>query len=383
MKVKTIFFLILLIFESCSILHSEPTYEYDGGYLEPNRFLKLNNENSLNFEFSATSFLKNDEYFNKFTQGTTAFGFFTEPKISYFITPRTKISGGVYLEKFFGRNEFTTVVPVFTIQQKINDNCDLIFGRLYGTKEHQLEEPLFATDRYVYNNLENGLQFIYENHRLKSDIWINWERFILKDDPFQEEFTFGTSSVIYFSKGGNSDIQLPIQTIITHKGGQIDSSSLPIQTLLDAMTGIRLKHNLDYSQGISAELLGFYYKGLAVPDYPQPNSQIFKEGWAVYAVGKYRYRGFELNAGLWYADKFIAPRGEALFQCVSAIDPTYSQNIRRLITAKIKYNALLGNKVRMNLVGEYYWDYENSVHDFSLGFYLSVDEKFLLKKYKE
>jgi hypothetical protein len=225
------------------------------------------------------------------------------------------------------------------------------------------------------------LQFIINTSHIKSDIWVNWERFILKDDPYQEEFTFGTSSVFNFLNGGNTDIEIPLQTLITHKGGQIDQSPLPVQTMLNAMSGLVTKQFWLYRNSLTCDLLGFYYKGLSMPDYPQPNSQIYKEGWALYGKLKYQYKDLELGAGLWYANKFIAPRGEALFQCVSNIDPAYSQDIRRLITAKIKYNTMLGSQFRMNLIGEYYWDYENSIHDFSLGFYLSVDEKFLLKKF--
>lgn len=383
MKSKSIFLIVILTFSVNIVLHSEPTYEYDDGYLEPNEFLNPNNDKDLNFEFSATSFIKNDEYFNKFTQGTTAIGFFSEPKISYFITPRTKISGGVFLQKFFGKNDFTTVVPIFTIQHKITDDLDLILGRLHGTKSHLLEEPLFSNDRYIYNNLENGLQFKLRSSHLTSDVWVNWERFILKGDPYQEEFTFGTSTTLNIIGPGQIKLDLPIQSIITHKGGQIDESPLPVQSLFNASSGLRITYYDGGGHSISTEFLGFYYKGLSMPDYPQPNSQIYKEGWALYGKLKYQYKDLEVSTGFWYANKFIAPRGEALFQCVSNIDPTYSQDIRRLITAKVKYNSMIGNQFRMNLVGEYYWDYENSNQDFSLGFYLSVNEKFLLKKFKE
>jgi hypothetical protein len=374
MKNKIIILILVLIFSLYGALaESQRTL--------PSELVPIEDitKSDIIFDFSATSFLKNDEYFNKFAEGTTAFGFFTEPVIRYSITPNTEISGGVFLQKFFGKNDFTSVVPVFTIQHRINQHIELILGRLYGTKDHLLEEPLFSTDRYIYNNLENGLQFKFTNMRLQSDIWVNWERFILKGNPFQEEFTFGTSTTLNLLKPGPIRLELPIQTIITHKGGQIDESPLPIQSLFNASSGLRIA----YRQKISAEILGFYYKVLSMPDYPQPNSQIYKEGWAIYPRVKYKFKRFEFNAGYWYANKFIAPRGEALFQCVSAIDSAYSQEIRKLITGKVIYNAWFENKVNLNFLGEYYYDLVSRKGDFSFGLYISVYDSFLLKTFKK
>jgi hypothetical protein len=378
MKNKIIVLILVLIFNLFSALAEE--HKTLPNELAP---IEVAPHSDIIFNFSATSYLKNDEYFNKYTVGNTALGFFMEPKISYYITPETKISGGVFLQKFFGRNNFTSVVPIFTIEHEINSNIDLILGRLYGTKEHLLEEPLFSTDRYIYNNLENGLQFKFHNLSLKSDIWVNWEKFIFKGDPFQEEFTFGTSTTLNIIRQQPIKIDLPIQTIITHKGGQIDESPLPVQSLLNASSGLRITYFDSGGHSISTEFLGFYYKGLSMPDYPQTNSQIYKEGWAIYPRIKYNYERFEFNAGYWYANKFIAPRGEHIFQCVSAIDSTYSQEIRKLITGKVIYNARLGYGVNLNFLGEYYYDLVSRKGDYSFGLYMSVYDSFLLKTFKK
>ena len=42
-------------------------------------------------------------------------------------------------------------------------NLTLRFGNIFGSLSHRISEPVFRFDRYFENNIEYGLQFLYNN----------------------------------------------------------------------------------------------------------------------------------------------------------------------------------------------------------------------------
>jgi len=57
-------------------------------------------------------------------------------------------------------------------------------------------EPMYGFDRYIEENVESGIQFLYHNSHYRGDLWLNWQKFIEFNDPQKEQFSVGYTSEI-------------------------------------------------------------------------------------------------------------------------------------------------------------------------------------------
>jgi len=303
---KVLFFLVILFIGN--IIHAQ-----DFSFYKP--IIKKNNRKAF-LRLQSISFLKNNEYFNDFTSGFTGIGFTVKPTIEYYLNTDTKISVGYFFLKYSGLNKFSQNIPIFSVQHKLNQNLEMIFGNIFGTLHHELEEPLFRIDRYYQNNVEYGLQFILKTKGITNDFWVNWEKFIQKNDPFQEEFVAGNNANIILLNKKSWSLSLPFQLLFNHRGGQIDTSHKAVSTLMNGLGGFSLKYTIN-RRSICFKQLIMTYNGLNIPGQGEPNSQIFEKGYGYYSKIEYKQNSFQAMLGYWSANKFIAPRGEYLFQSIS------------------------------------------------------------------
>ncbi len=336
-----------------------------------------NCDKELFFRIKSTSFLKNNEYFNDFTKGFTGIGFFVQPELEYYVAKNTKINAGIHFLKYSGIDSFSQVIPLFSVQQKLGNHLDLIFGNIYGTLSHRIKEPLFRFDRYYQNNVEYGLQFWYHSKFITSDLWVNWEKYIFKASPFQEQFTVGSTSDFTVFSNHKIKTSIPLQLLFFHKGGQIDASSKPISTILNGVLGLDVKYLINNNNTISFEPLFFIYKGLSLPDFGE-NSERFSSGKALYLKMKYHYKNANIGLGYWNSEKFIAPKGEYLFLNVSENNRQFSQLQRKLITSKFSFSYQFSKSVNLIFNASAYFDLNNSDLSHSAGLYLLINDSFLL-----
>ena len=80
------------------------------------------------------------------------------PEIQYQISPRLIIKGGIYLQKEFGRPDYTTVAPTFSVKYKAK-HSSFIIGTLEGNANHGFIEPIYDYKLIINERLENGFQF--------------------------------------------------------------------------------------------------------------------------------------------------------------------------------------------------------------------------------
>ena len=334
----------------------------------------------LYMRFESTSFLKNNEYFNSFTKGFTGIGFIAKPTFEYYLSNKTKINAGLYLLKYSGRNKFKYISPIFSVEYQINKKIRLIIGSIYGKLNHQLEEPLYRYDRSYQDNTENGVQLLWKTSRVQSDLWMNWKKFILRNDPFQEEITGGNTTIFNILTSNKLNISVPFQFLVFHKGGQIDSSPDPVASILNGSTGFKFYYKVN-NNTFGFEPSVFFYQGWGLPD-SGVNSQLYNKGSALYIKTVYNHKQFYSMLGFWSADKFIAPNGEYLFQSVSELNNTFSEDKRQLITAKIGFKKKISSSFNIELRADGYYDIINRDFSHSVGLYLSVNEAFFLKRIK-
>ena len=338
-------------------------------------------EKELSVKFESTSFFKNNEYNNQFTKGFTGIGYFVKPTLQYYFTKNTKVNAGVYLQQYAGKNQLHQVIPIFSVHQQFNKNWAVVFGSLYGSLNHQLKEPLFRFDNYYQNNVEYGLQALYNASFVKSDLWLQWDQFIFNNDPKQEEFQAGSVSEFKVFENKQLKINIPLQLLVYHKGGQIDASTNPIVTLFNGNSGLQLTHLIKEKNSIIFEGLFFWYKGLALPE-SGINSQLYKSGTAWYVTLKHHIKRINYSLGYWQAKKFIAPKGEYLFLSISENDRTFTEAKRKLITTKFAYTHQLSKQVKIEARADGYYDLINNRFDYSYGLYLLLNEDFFIKKLK-
>ncbi len=362
-----------------SLLSTQPSFSQEFSFVT-NKTLCDSCYKQLHFHIEASSFFKNNEYFNNFTEGYTGIGFFLKPSFDYYFTPKLRTRAGVFLLKYSGRNKFNTIIPIFSVQYKLLKSLDVVFGNLYGNINHGLEEPLFRYDRYFQHNMEYGLQLLLHTHSVTSDLWLNWEHFIMEGDSTQEEFVVGNNTNVLLLQSNIFKISLPFQMIIAHKGGQIYAGPHYLSTLANALTGLRVTYNINRNSKVELSQLVAFYKGLSFPAVNLPEHQLFDKGYGLYSKINYNYRFLNLMVGYWYANSYIAPRGEYLFQSVSERFPNFSEKIRQLFTSRLSLSKLIAQGIHIELRGATYYDLVHSHLDFSYSFYLVIDHSFFLLK---
>src|SRR5690606_37428096 len=146
---------IVFIYFFC-ILSQQLRAQLDNHAFENSRKIGEGERNNMYLEFDMLGFVKNNEYFNDIVDGYTLFGYQFSPRIVFYPEDNVRIDAGVFLRKDFGREEYYSFVPTFSIKIKQN-NWKIIFGNLEGNLNHQLIEPLYDFERALDDPLETGL----------------------------------------------------------------------------------------------------------------------------------------------------------------------------------------------------------------------------------
>lgn len=368
------FFLIFLLFIIVSFsVRSQIPIEF-----LRDKFFSPADSQKLSFHFTDQSFFKNNEYFNTLYEGATYPGFQAEPTLVYNPGPTTRIEAGARLLKFFGRDGIYRIEPVFRFQYQPVSYFQTILGTIYGGSQHGLIEPLYRWEKNLTDPTENGVQFLLKTKQVKADVWLNWEKFILPNDPFQEELTFGTTfewNLLPIDRKFN--ISIPFQTLINHHGGQSISVDIPLRTILDFASGF--KATLHPETGKIKELnFELWYLGYA--DLSPQKLQAYREGYAIYPRSEIYVSNFILQAGYFHGDMFISPKGETLFH--SALIPFNGEKrpVRDLVTVKLAFRKQIQKGIAFAAYFETYKDLSVSQTDYCYGLHLTIDRMFFIRK---
>jgi len=373
---KIIYYLTLLIgigffCQPAQAQESNPFYSHYGTF-------NADAQEKLFFRLENLNFSKNNEYEGHFADGATLIGYLATPKLVYYPSSDLRIEAGMRLQKYSGRSDFSETEAVFSIHYQANDQLALILGALNQNDNHHLHEALFEPERFFTDKAENGLQAIYKSKFVNLDTWINWERFIFRNDPFQEIFTYGLTADFRLNNPESShSLSMPLQILFTHKGGEIDSSDDFTQTIGHFGTGLVYKKSYEDSRikNFSAEALGFLFT-----DNSSFREFVFDKGTGIHlrigAETKHSY----LKIGYWTGNKFNSSRGSALFQSVSTIDGTHIEKRRDLLTAKYRIQKSIAKGILLGGQADAYHDF-NSSRDFSyaLSVFVRINGEFFLK----
>ena len=325
-----------------------------------------------------TGFFKNNEYFSPVAVGQTLPGVAATMAFAYQISDRFKAELGVYAVKYSGRNPLVNLQSFVRLQYAITPSFSMVLGNLYGGVNHRLIEPLYQWERQYTANPESGLQFVFHTKRWFIDAWVDWENFIRRGDPVLEALTFGTSvKTILTDDNSRFSLSVPLQLLIHHHGGQIDTSDEPMIVLGNLATGLctDLKTGDGWFRSVGLDLFvaGYWDR------YSDEDLRPFDRGWGIYPVLHGNFSSIKCMIGYWYAEKFYAFQGEPLFGSFDPFNPLQQLPVRQLLTFKFAYEKQVLKGVSLGAYLETYSDLNLSQTDYSFGVHLRFNHQFLLK----
>lgn len=339
--------------------HPHPSYDTS------KVFLTLDNAN----------FFKNNEYFNDFVEGYTLIGYFFRPGLSFKISDKTLLSGGLHLLKYSGGSGFHQIKPVFSLQHQMYNGVELIMGTIGGKCNHGLIDPLYHDERYLVENVENGLQFLIDQPFMVADLWVNWKNFITRDAETQEKFEIGFSSEVPIYRPDRTlSVVMPLQLIAEHKGGQINRSDEQVSTLANFALGPELK--LDVNSFLLSSLS---WKNLYVgfQDFSPGRQNHFQEGHALMSAISFHTRIFNMQFAWWKAHEFISFAGNPLYQVYSRKMNRYMDDKRTLVTGRLLHKKHYKD-LQFMVNFDAYWDPNHDQFDYGFGIYLLMNLDFLI-----
>lgn len=347
--------------------------------IEQHAFFAPADSQKLFFQVVDKNFLKNNEYFNKLNEGYTLLGYVFQPSVSYHPGKTTRFEAGGSFLKYSGRNNFSDIQPILRLQYQPSLAFQMVMGTLYGGTAHGLIEPLYRWEQEFMNPVENGLQFLFNTSRIKADIWLQWEKFIFRGDPFQEQLTVGTSAQWKLLPDNEKfDLTIPFQSLINHHGGQDISVDLPIQTLANYASGIKAawKTNRKLKEvGLECWVMGY-------SDLSPEKHQAYNSGYGIYPKAGIKLGSFLLQAGYFYGDRFIAIKGEPLFH--SAVTPNTGVlfPVRNLVTTKFAFAKQIDKGISIAAYTETYIDLKTGNTDYNYGVHIIFNREFFIAKIK-
>lgn len=338
--------------------------------------------NSLMFNLKVLGFNKNNEYFGKIADGYTLFGYQVNPSLSYQPTKNTRIDVGVYAQKDFGNDDYTEFQPTFTFKYN-HGHSSLLFGTLEGATSHQLIEPFYDFERVLINRLENGLQFYIINDWLFFDSWLDWQNMLYPGQDDQEELTGGIS-MRYVLVDKTMRVSIPVQMVVTHLGGQIDTSNLPLQTYTNSAVGLMLDFFIrpDNKWLNNVRLEGYYTH---YNDFSGEQLRPFADGDGLYLNAEVKSKiGFEMMVSYWRGNEFLTIQGGQIYpsESSSVKNPLRIEEERELLIFRLFHNMKISDRITLSSRFEPYFDLINNRFEFSHGFYLNYNADFYLLRNK-
>ena len=319
---------------------------------------------------------KNNEYFHKIADGYTLFGIQAIPYLSYQASDKIRLDAGMFARKDFGNNGFVEVKPLLTIRYE-QGPVNVLFGTLEGSLNHRLIEPMYDFERVMTDRLEEGLQFLFERPQTFLDVWINWEKMIYAGSPEQEEVSGGISYNRRLLEKNGWRLELPLQFVAYHKGGQIDINPNPLVTHVNAAGGFELVR--EWEKGL-VRSLSFQPYGVWFRDFSHQIVIPYEQGGGWYLNLSAATKHFTAMLSYWEGKDFVGIKSGALYQSVSTTFkyPDYTQDVRRLLILRFMLQVPITPELEVSTRFEPYYDFGHSAFEFSHGMYLNYKTDFNL-----
>lgn len=340
---------------------------------------------TLYFIPTTTTFVRDAEYFLPYTKGYTSLGFNFDPTFLYKINEKAIIQAGIHIMGIAGDHKtIREISPIISLEFKPTKWFSLVGGSLGNGVKHKLYEPMYDFDRYFYDNQEMGLEAIANTKIWTTDMWCNWEDFIVPGSDFQERFTFGWKNDFHIQSSKNTEINIPVHLMMNHRGGQIDAvEDTCIETLMNVAMGVNMEIKLNKIT-LTPDIPVFFFSNRSNEEHIHTH---YKDGFGVYpqiciANRTTKAHHWKANVGYWYGDKFISGRGSYLFQSRAYFDDSFERRYRHMITGKACYNYYIKG-FNFGFEIQAYYDIDESAVDYAAGIYMRFEELFKIHSFKK
>lgn len=365
----------LYLFISLIISFSLYGQEMNQSYCKPAAIDSLP-AGSLQLKVSNNNFLKNNEYFNRYTEGITWFGSMIQPEIQYAFSSKARLSAGWFLRYYYGRDKINTSLPVFRFEYDFLPGARLTFGQITGQLDHQLIEPIYNSDNYFKRNPEYGIQLRVNKTRVQSDVWISWEHFIMPGENSKEEISAGINiSYQLLYQADKNNLAFNLQGIVHHLGGQVDISNSPLETRINLAPGIEYTIKTDKSL-----LKDIRFAAYLIQSSDQSGNVTipYKKGFAGYSYLMLQNKWVSFVAAYFHGEYYFSPLGDKLFQSVSELNDWYAGDTRDLLNGKLMFDREITKGVKLGIRFESYFDLNKGNMDYCYGMNIKTDLDWLL-----
>ena len=360
---KQLFLLFTLLISLPFLSNAQLNNQAFGSY----QALDSGKTGQIRLNIDGLGYFKNNEYFNDIVEGYTLFGYQFMPSLSYQPTPNISVTAGAFLQREFGLDGFTDIAPIFRLKYQKN-RFTFLFGTLEGDLRHRLIEPIYNFERVISDRLEQGIQFRHAGKRFQGDWWINWREAITQGATNQEEIE-GSWNMQYFLTPETSKwkFSLNLQSLILHRGGQINNSDQPVYTLQNHAVGFKLSSDwgtTGFVRGITLENYATFFS-------TDTDSLAFDSGSGIYLNGTMHTTAGDVMLSYWQGDQFVNPLGGDLYTSVSRIAGNPSLATREVILLRWMKDFKLSQHVTLSARAEPFYDLSLSSFEYSFGLYMN------------
>lgn len=355
---------------------------------------------TLRVEVDNLAFFRDNEYSSTLTKGYSFPGLWIEPRIAYTPHHQIDLEVGLHASLFHGANKYPNyvyhdigrwkgsqyqrgahVLPWVRARAQFR-HLTVVLGDIYGGQNHQLIEPLFSAETNLSQDPEAGMQLLWDRKHLHADTWLNWQSYIFEEDSHQEAFTVGTAWKVM-----PGDVEkplrwyIPVQMVIQHRGGEQDTTTMGVQTIMNASAGAgvswipRGRKVLSRVYGEADFLLAYQQSGSLWP---------FDSGVAFHATaGVSLWQRFLLRGGYFRAPKhFVSLYGNHFFSTLSVRDGR-SHNGIGTAYAHVEYSHVFARRYVLGAEAELYQCIlpGRNETNFSFGMYLRVNPSIIIKHF--
>ncbi len=341
-------------------------------------------KNDLFVNIKSLSFNRNDEYYTKFADGQTFFGYQFEPSFEYNLTDKISLTAGVFATKDFGNSKFEQVQPIYKLKVATKSGL-LIFGNIQSHLNHRYIEPIYDFRSILKRPRENGIQYLINKKKWNSDLWIDWQKNIYEGSDFLEEIYGGTYTEYVVSDSGKFRLTVPLQLLLFHEGGQIDVSPDPLQLKSNTALGFKISlPQKGWLDKIETDNHIIYYRDHMIDD-----DWAFHEGFGVYANLSFYKKHHSLMFSYWNGNEFMGIRGAPIFysQSQSFRATGFRRRNRQLLFIRFISNYKLSEDINLSLRVEPNFDlnqplsetFDQRIMDFSHALYINLEKRFFVK----
>jgi hypothetical protein len=362
-------------------------------------------------EVDNLTFFKNNECNSTFQKGYTLPGFWLQLKGGYQPFNNLRIEVGAHSLWFWGTNRYPAytyrdfadwtgmnsyhnvhVLPYFRAHLNVSQNLVFVMGNLYGGANHRLIEPLYNPELNLTADPETGTQLLFGSKFFDFDLWLDWQSFIFKNDTHHEAYLFGLSSKIKANdENSKFHVYFPLQNLIQHKGGEIDTMKGIYTTLNSAIgAGIRYNTDLNVLKYVNLEFDFLFNKDM------KDTKDLFHQGKGYYGNLSFQFKKINISASYWKSDNFTPMHGNPFYGVISSKFEGMYFNKPSMLHILAEYVYPIGKGFDLGINAELFYFLSGYMYspesnerlpftfetnrNYSFGIYLRMNPKFLIKK---